>query len=168
MRVEIYWIGGIDRGRLGTMPRPQGGDWLEDEVASLRQSNVGVVVSLLEPKEIVELELEAEQSLCEAAGILYLTLPIVDRSLPRSEQEALEFARILADLLDQGKSIVIHCRQGIGRSTLMAAIILAFRGMPPAEAFERIERARGCVVPDTRQQRDWIYRVAEKISGEKR
>jgi len=30
IHTEIHWIVGIEAGRLGTMARPRGGDWLED------------------------------------------------------------------------------------------------------------------------------------------
>ena len=36
------------------MPRPRGGDWLEDEIQAWRRSGVGVVVSLLTPDEIAD------------------------------------------------------------------------------------------------------------------
>jgi hypothetical protein len=36
MKVEIYWITGAPDAPLGIMPRPRGGDWLEDEIRSLR------------------------------------------------------------------------------------------------------------------------------------
>ena len=48
MQVRIYWIDDFESGRLGIMPRPRGGDWLEDEIRSLKVSGVDAVVSLLE------------------------------------------------------------------------------------------------------------------------
>jgi hypothetical protein len=29
VQVKIHWISGVEPGRLGIMPRPRGGDWLE-------------------------------------------------------------------------------------------------------------------------------------------
>jgi protein-tyrosine phosphatase len=62
--------------------------------------------------------------------IVYLSLPIVDRSVPKSGREMLDFARRLKIFIDEGKNLVIHCRQGIGRSAVMAVAIFALRGMP--------------------------------------
>jgi hypothetical protein len=76
MQVKIYWISDIESGRLSIMPRPRGGDWLEDEIRSLKISGVDAVVSLLERDEITELDIAAEKSLCEAHGISYLSFPI--------------------------------------------------------------------------------------------
>ncbi len=61
--------------------------------------------------------------------------------------------------------MVIHCRQGIGRASLMAACVLLLHGAGADEAFKRIEEARGRPVPDTPEQRAWVARLAEEISA---
>ena len=163
MRVKIHWIDGIGAGRLGVMPRPRGGDWLEDEIHSLKSSGVDAVVSLLERAEIEELEIAEEQALCEAQGISFLSFPIPDRQVPPSGREALGFAGSIWNLLQSGRSVVIHCRQGVGRSALMAACVMALGGVRVDEAFEKIEEARGCPVPDTPEQRRWVAHVARTL-----
>jgi len=86
------------------MPRLRGGDWLEDEIRSLKSSGVDAVVSLLERAEIEELEIAEEQALCEANGISFLSFPIRDRNLPSSGREALEFAGFVSHLLQSNWS----------------------------------------------------------------
>jgi hypothetical protein len=66
------------------MPRPCGGDWLEDEIQSWRQAGVDVVVSLLTREEQTELNLADEEALCRANGIEFGSFPIVDRGVPSS------------------------------------------------------------------------------------
>ena len=73
MKCDIYWIPNEESSRLGIMPRPRGGDWLEDEIQSLQQQKVDVLVSLLTPEEIAELYLEEEEALCHAAGLQFLS-----------------------------------------------------------------------------------------------
>ena len=163
MQVKIYWINGIESGQLGIMPRPRGGDWLEDEIRSLKMSGVDAVVSLLEPEEITELDIAEEKSLCEANGISYLSFPIRDRDIPLSKRDALDFSRRLANLLHDGRSVVIHCRQGVGRSALIAACVLILNGVSVDKAFELIEHARGCSVPDTEEQCRWVAQFAEGL-----
>jgi protein-tyrosine phosphatase len=160
MQVKIFWVNDDELGRIGIMPRPRGGDWLEDEVCSLRNSGVDVIVSLLEEQEATELELEPEQSICEAQGLQYISFPIPDRDVPLSRQETERLIGKLLEFAAEGKSIVIHCRQGVGRSALIAACILAERGMSVVDAFERIRGARGCPVPDTQDQRVWVEEYA--------
>jgi protein-tyrosine phosphatase len=165
VQVKIYWIDGVEPGRLGIMPRPRGGDWLEDEIRSLKSSGVDVVASLLEREEMAELDITAEQPLCEANGVSYLSFPIRDFGVPPSQRAALSFANSLRERLRDGKSVVIHCRQGIGRSSLLAACVLLLGGTRADEAFRRIEEARGRPAPDTLEQREWVFRLAEVISA---
>lgn len=165
MRVTVYWIEEVSFGRLGIMPRPRGGDWLEDEVRSLCASGVDVVVSLLEREEISELDIVDEQSCCEANNLSFLSFPIKDRGIPPLDRHTAKFINGLSELVSEGKTVVIHCRQGIGRSALIAASILVITGVNVDTAFDRIAEARGQSVPDTPEQRDWVNRFAAAHSS---
>lgn len=103
MLAEIYWIKPLPY-RLAIMPRPRGGEWLEDEIRSLRAQGIDVLVSLLTPDEIAELELEHEAPCCASAGIEFLSLPIEDRSVPPDPQAARELIERLAVDLRGGKA----------------------------------------------------------------
>jgi protein-tyrosine phosphatase len=161
MRTELYWIEGPWPGKLAILPRPRGGDWLEDEVQGWREEGVDLVVSLLTSDEVAELELEQESRLCEVYGIEFRSFPIVDRSVPTSRKTTLDFVKKLAKLLAEGKSIAIHCRQGIGRSALIAACLLVLSGIIPDAAFLRVSEGRGCSVPETSEQRQWLVEFAQ-------
>jgi protein-tyrosine phosphatase len=156
MRTEIYWIDGPWPGRLAILPRPRGGDWLEDEIRSWQQAGLDVVVSLLTRDEVVDLDLDREAELCQASGIQFISFPVADRSVPSSQKATLELVRSLDKILIDGKSLGIHCRQGIGRSAIIAACLLIFSGIDPEAAFQHISVARGCAVPETAEQREWV------------
>ena len=47
MNISLYWIPEIAPWRVAILPRPRGGDWLEDEIRELKRAGVGVLVSLL-------------------------------------------------------------------------------------------------------------------------
>lgn len=160
MRTELYWIEGPWPGKLAILPRPRGGDWLEDEIREWRVAGIDVVVSLLTSNEVAELELGQESRLCEVHGIEFRSFPIVDRSVPASRKATLDFVKKLAKLLAEGKSIAIHCRQGIGRSALIAASLLVLTGIAPEAAFLRVSEGRGCSVPETSEQRQWLMEFA--------
>src|SRR5438552_3679782 len=93
MKAEIYWISGIRGGRLAVMPRPRGGDWLEDEIKSLRNQGVDTVVSLLTTNEMTELGLSNEPMLCQRDHIEYISYPIADRQVPDSTASTIELVR---------------------------------------------------------------------------
>ena len=127
MKSEVYWIKGSWPGRIAIVPRPRGGDWLEDEVTAWARADLDVIVSLLEEDEAEELGLSREGELCQVAGLSFIQFPIVDRSVPASRDEALDLVNRLETFLLQGKNVGIHCRQSIGRSSLIAASMLIDR-----------------------------------------
>jgi protein-tyrosine phosphatase len=158
MIVEIYWIPGEFPGSIAIMPRPRGSDWLEDEVISLAAAGVQVLVSLLEPDEVRQLELEAEENLCRQNQLEFISFPIPDRGVPESQREVARLVDRLVGKLQGGRNVALHCRQGIGRSSLVAAAVLLSIGMAPDRIFRIIGEARGCPVPDTEQQIEYAFR----------
>ena len=166
MRSEIYWISANARfaGRLALSARPRGGDWLEDEVRAWRQSGVDHVVSLLTAEEVRELDLEAEARQCGLQGLEFTSVPVEDRGLPPSAHAFMQTAHRLWMQLREGRGVLVHCRQGIGRSSLLAASVLVQGGVDGPLALEMIEQARGRPVPDTEEQRDWL-RVESRLYG---
>lgn len=165
MTCVVYWVGRAAGLRLGIMPRPRGGEWLEDEIRSLRAQGVEVVVSLLTADEVEELSLGKEPALCQAEGLEFLVFPIEDRGVPSSAEEASRFVLALHERAAQGRSVVIHCRGGIGRAATVAALVLAAHGIPGEAAFEQVAEARGCAVPDTPEQRAWAAAMSQTIRG---
>lgn len=151
----MFWIRTPEPGRLGIAPRPQGGKWLADEIARWKRARVTTALSLLEPHEVRELELEREPALCAQAGIDFLSFPILDRGVPDSLGKTHELVGLCRDRLMEGQVLLVHCHGGIGRSSIIAACILGALGVEPETAFERIEAARGQKVPDTQDQRKW-------------
>ncbi len=147
MLATIYWIDGIAHGRLGIVARPRGGDWLEDEIAGWRAAGVDVAVSLLETHEIPELELLEEEILCRNAGLRYFSFPVIDRDVPHSRTATLALAQELVALLDTGQSIVMHCRQSLGRAPLLAACVMLLSGLELTDGLSRISTARGYTIP---------------------
>jgi len=156
MHTQPYGIPGPWPGRLAIMPRPRGGDWLEDETKSWRQSGINVVVSLLTSDEIEELNLDAEGELCHVNQIEFVSFPIEDRGVPSSMGSFKNLVSSLGDHLANGRNVVIHCRQGIGRAGLVAIALLVAAGVEKDAAVARVSSARGCLVPETSDQRQWI------------
>ncbi len=163
MKTKLFWIEGPWPGRLAILPRPRGGDWLEEEVRSWQQAGVGAVVSLLIPEEVADLDLIQEAELCRANQIDLVSFPIVDRSVPPSRKATVALVQRLDALLTAGTNVVIHCRQGVGRAAVIAACTLVQAGGDPEAAFHRVSAARGCPVPETSEQRNWVAAFARAL-----
>jgi protein-tyrosine phosphatase len=155
-----YIIEGPWPGRLAIVPRPRGGDWLEDEVHAWKEMGFDLVVSLLMKDERDELGLAAEPELSRAQGLQFWEFPIPDLGVPKSSAGARELLDNLRSDLDVGKQIAIHCRQGIGRSGLIAAGVLIVSGVEPELAICEVSAARGLAVPETPEQKEWVLELA--------
>ena len=152
MKSTIYWIPDESADRLGIMARPRGGDWLGDEIKAWLDAGAHTVVSLLEPAEVAELGLEAERSFCLKSGLDFISFAIPDRGIPEGRSEMVHLIRRVRSAIISGNRVAIHCRQGIGRSSMVAAMVLLSLGASEDNVFYTISAARGCKVPDTEEQ----------------
>ena len=167
MKPNIYWIPGPGAGKLAILGRPRGGDWLSDEVDGWREYGIQVVVSLLFQDEIAELALEDEARLVERSGLTFISFPIHDYDVPSSAGALRELVKKLEALLREGQTVGVHCRAGIGRSSVIAACLLVNHGEDTDVSFQRISSARGASVPDTVAQREWVgefARISQRAS----
>jgi predicted protein tyrosine phosphatase len=151
-----YWIETGLPAKLAIMAAPYGGKRLEDEIRTLKREGADVLVSLLTPAEEFDLGLEHERAACDGHGIRFRSFPIPDRDIPASTTDFLKFIDTLHYDLLQGRSIVAHCRAGIGRSSLLLAALLRREGLSTDDAFRRITQARRMLVPDTPEQLHWV------------
>lgn len=158
--VKVYWVPGPWQGRMGIVPRPRGGDWLQGEVKSWRDAGLHLIASLLTPDEVAELGLQEEKALAQQEGLDLRAFPIPDYGVPPSRAEFARFLGGLEEALASGRNVGVHCRQGIGRSSLLIAALLVSTGMQPDDSFRCVAKARGREVPDTAEQRRWVFQIA--------
>lgn len=162
MRPTVYTIDNPGPGKLSTMGKPRGGDWLEAELEGLRELGVDVLVSALSADEAYELGLVAEGLHATAAGLEFMNLPIPDRDVPELSTALPLLRRASRALMDEAH-VVIHCRYGIGRASVLAAALLVMQGVDPYTAWERVAGARDVAVPDTTAQRQWVFDLADHL-----
>jgi protein-tyrosine phosphatase len=115
--------------------------------------------SLLEEEEAAQLELVHEGDAAQSRSIGFISFPIPDRGVPPSMPSARGLLRSIAEALDEGKSVAVHCRQGVGRSGLIAAGVLVSCGTDVDKAIEVVSAARGQTVPETSEQLQWIRQL---------
>jgi protein-tyrosine phosphatase len=165
MATQLFWIDGPWPGRIALSARPRGGDWLEDEIAAWQRNGIGTVFSLLTSEEENELGISSEASETRAHGMHYLSFPIPDREVPESEDDFSQSIEQVDRELSAGRNVLVHCRQGIGRTGLVAACLLLKHGVDPETAVQRLRAARGVSMPETAEQRRWIDRYAESFAA---
>jgi protein-tyrosine phosphatase len=164
MPSKLYWLDQAWPGRVALAARPRGGDWLSDEVAGWKQAGVGMVLSLLEHHEEESLDIRGEAAEVRRQGIEFTSFPIPDRQVPASEAKLAQALDKVEHALSSGKNVLVHCRQGVGRTGLVAACLLIKRGLSPGAAVEQLSAARGVAVPETTEQREWIDHYAAALT----
>ena len=164
MPTDLHWVNGPWTGRLALSARPRGGDWLEDEIVNWKRSGVDAILSLLTPDEERELDLAYEADTAKKHDVDFSSFPIPDRQVPRSESSLRQMIEKINSRLLAGSNVLVHCRQGVGRTGLVAACLLIKHGMSPGAAVETLSAIRGVPVPETTEQRDWIERFAPALT----
>ncbi|MGA2808124.1 MAG: hypothetical protein ABSE87_08310 [Terracidiphilus sp.] len=158
----VFWIEGDLPVPLAIVLCPSGGRALRDELLAIKRGGVQTLVSLLEEQEAEWLDLAEEPQVAQQIGLKFLSHPIPDTHIPQDRAAFRQFVAGLAARLRAGERIGVHCRGSIGRATVTAACTLIHLGWSPDAALEAIEVARGCPVPDTREQEGWILSYKAK------
>ncbi len=143
-------------GRLAVMNRPGLYGSLEEDLAFLREQQVGAVVSLTSsplPADAVR-----------ANGMEYLHEAIADFTAPTAEQidRIMDFVVRHADGV--GRTVLVHCGAGLGRSGTVAAAYLVRQGWEPRAAIARVRELRPFSV-ETEEQEQAVIDYASRMRG---
>ncbi len=157
-------------GRLGMTFAPGmwaqsiGGRWERDLAADLEElegkHGTDVLVSLMEDFEYPHYQIPELLEKDRIGGIEILRFAIMDMGVPEEAQtrEFEAMIRTILDRLEDGKTVVVHCRGGLGRTGTVAACALIALGEHTAEkAIAAVRRARKGTVQTTEQE-DFVHR----------
>jgi protein-tyrosine phosphatase len=159
MKTRIFWI----NENLGIMSRPLGGDYLMEEIEYWKKLRVDTIVSFLTDEENEELGLEYERMDCRREGFEFVKFPIEDSQIPDSYLKTKALVKIIMDKINENKKVLMHSRGGIGRVSIITAIVLsALHGISAEQSFENISKIRGTDVPDTDEQITWTEEFLDK------
>jgi len=122
------------------------GRWNRDldlDLDAIAHWGAGTVVSLIEDHEAIELGVKSTPERMPP-GIEYLNLPIRDMGVPGAQWESRwsEVGPRLADQLNQGEAVLVHCKGGLGRSGTVAARLLVELGLSAEQAIDKVRQAR--------------------------
>lgn len=133
------------------------GAWDRDlglDVKAIADWGAAAVLTLVEPHELRELNVEGLGAAVEAHHMDWLHAPIRDVSTPDAAFEAawVEVGEGLRDRLRAGFDIVVHCKGGLGRAGMIAGRLLVELGVSPAEAIERVRVVRPGAIETSAQE----------------
>jgi ADP-ribosyl-[dinitrogen reductase] hydrolase len=132
---------------------------LETDMQALEDEHeTDVLVSLMEDHEYRGYRIPQLLEKDKLGGIEVLRFAIKDMGVPReAESERFEATvRDIAQRLQQGQNVVVHCRGGLGRTGTVVACVLVELGRHCAdEAIAAVRAARKGTV-QTREQEDFV------------
>lgn len=117
---------------------------LDDDLTTIRSSNISTVVSLISLSEMKKLGVPDLPTLVVQHKLQWLQLAIEDFGTP--DLNALEsWTQIKENVLaalNRHETVLLHCAAGLGRTGMMAACLLVACGQTPASAIEQVRAAR--------------------------
>ena len=150
---------------MSIVPRPRGGERLDDDIRAMKRAGVHLLVSMLTPDEQAATNLTAEAERCHAPGLEYLSVPIPDFGVP-SDPVSFDDAVVQAvRTLSQNRSVAVDCCQSIGRSGVFTCAVLMAMGMALEKAVTIASEARGVPVPESPEQRRWLTTNAQRFAN---
>jgi len=129
-------------GRLLLHSMPGRYETIESVWHQVRNQAVCAIVCLAEKDEIHEKSFEYAQAL-EAGTVPCSVLPfgIPDRGAPEDRDAFWVLAGEVANRLQRGETMLIHCAGGVGRTATLAVCVLLALGEPASEARSAVSRA---------------------------
>jgi len=116
-----------------------GGAISKEEWHQLRRKGVSVKVSL---------QREQRDEIDDADCLL--RIPVADLTPPTLDQIIMSVS-LIESAVKVGKKVLIHCKEGIGRSAVIAAAYLVKSGMSVSRALRLLRKARPQVGPNWSQ-----------------
>lgn len=117
----------------------------------------------------VDIDLEKERVEKPDGLDAYLWLPVVDGTAP-SQSQLRAGAAMLREVVNDGKKVYVHCKNGHGRGpTLVAAYLIWNNSFTPAEAVDFIKKHRPEIHPNDIQIAalekfySWVKKIINKI-----
>ncbi|HSI71817.1 MAG TPA: dual specificity protein phosphatase family protein [Fimbriimonas sp.] len=152
---KLWWIERDGQGRLGIMSRPNC-PTLADDLKMAKDAGAHEIISLLTTDEVGSHELEGEAEAARALGLKFKRYGIQDHGVPTVDAGLNDFLKAVAKDLKAGKSVLVHCNSGKGRSGLIAGALMAMEGVEVDHAIKAMRAARHSRVPENDEQEQWL------------
>ena len=129
---------------------------LHSDLKSLKKQGVYCIVTLVDDSEIVDLGIKNFTDSISKFNFRHYCEIIKDRSIPSVDQSD-NIKALLKNIRNQislEKNVLVHCNAGLGRSGLIAALLVKTMGTFP-DSISHIRRYRPGAI-ETKEQEDFI------------
>ncbi|MEZ0327444.1 MAG: dual specificity protein phosphatase family protein [Fimbriimonas sp.] len=158
---KIWWIEREGPGRLGIVSCPSGKS-LEQDLQAAKDAGAHEIISLLTADEVESGSLHAEAETARRLGMKFKRFGIQDHGVPTVDRGLDGFLKAISKELEHGRSVLVHCNGGKGRSGLITGAVMAMEGMDVDDALKALRAARHAKVPETDEQEQWLHDFAQQ------
>ena len=160
---DSYWV---VPGRLlaGEHPGSASRALAMERLKRFLEAGVSCFIDLTRPEEAPAYEAYLPFATPSGRRIAYLREPLPDHDVPADRESMTRILRLIEDALAAGHVVYVHCRAGVGRSSMVAGCWLAEHRPGEVDVIETLQtlwrqsaRSRvWSVVPETDDQVDFI------------
>ena len=162
--LAVDWLPVTPPGRLGLTMAPGrrqltkdgSARWERDvEADLLRLHELGCddLVCLLPATEMQRISAAALPAAASAHGLAFHAHPIPDRGFIPPSAELAEIVATVVGAVRSGRTVVVHCAGGLGRTGLVTGCALRALGWSAEDALAELVKARGPRCPEKEGQR---------------
>lgn len=139
--------------------------WQRDLTADLDRLRdyyqTDVVISLIEAPEFTQLQIPHLREEVQKRGMRSRWFPIPDFSTPTSSASLLPLVEKMLQAVEQGQTVVVHCKGGLGRSGLVVASGLTTLGYSAEASLAIVRQTRPGSV-ETQKQEAFVAQFARE------
>jgi len=130
-------------------------------IATFKDDNISLVVTLLDTIEVTRLDISSLGKFLKENSIYWEHFPIQDLRIPTERNLLIKLLVHMKKLLDDDKSVLIHCYAGLGRTGLLATTLLVSLGLEAKVSIEHIRKIRPGSIETIEQEnfvKQWDFR----------
>lgn len=125
---------------------------LDDDLDTIYNNSIDVIVCLLEWSEMLALGIEDYPMKAQNKGFYFYHLPIKDHHVPIIDDTEILVSLILKHV-HLGHNILIHCSGGVGRSAVIVSCCLCKLGYKPEDSITAVRDLRVGAIKNSHQLR---------------
>jgi len=150
---EFYWV---VPNKLGGMQKPGLMTEIEEDLKIMKKLGVKVLVTLQQTP--------LDSNLLDQYDIEGLSFPIIDMGVPELE-DTYKFVCKAVELIENGSSLIYHCKAGMGRTgTLLACNLLLLENISAICAIEKIRQVNYKYI-QTEEQMEFVSKFEQYVKG---
>jgi protein-tyrosine phosphatase/nicotinamidase-related amidase len=162
-QLRVDWLDNelIPKGNIGLTILPGRKDYsrsVDEDLKQLKKYGVNTIIPLITDDEFGHFGVSDLLDKYEEYGFTVHQLPIMDQ-LVSSEEEMIDMVNYLDNAVKKDEKILLHCVGGLGRSGLVAASYLKYKGLDSDEAITAVRKVRGPRTVESKIQEEFVKNI---------